>query len=129
MAFVDAGHNYSALQKDDGKYTIEKDKHSIVLVALKTAKFQLNEIDLKPNDTVFLYTDGVTEANNKEYELFGTERMVDALNSNPSGPVSLVLQNIRLAVDRFAGAEPQFDDTTMLLFEYKGPQGEAAQET
>ena len=124
-----AGHEHPALCRKGGRFELVQYKHSPALGVMPGISFKEHEINLEPGDRIFVYTDGVTEANNKEYELFGTERMVDALNSNPSGPVSLVLQNIRLAVDRFAGAEPQFDDTTMLLFEYKGPQGEAAQET
>lgn len=120
MAFVDAGHNYSALQKDDGIYTIEKDKHSIVLAALKTAKFQLNEIDLKPNDTVFLYTDGVTEARNIDGELFGSKRLVAALNEVADASPEEIDAHVRKRVSEFVGKAEQFDDITTLCFRYFG---------
>jgi sigma-B regulation protein RsbU (phosphoserine phosphatase) len=123
-----AGHEHPALCRKGERFGLVEYKHSPALGVMPGIRFREHEISLEAGDRVFVYTDGVTEANNKEYELFGTERMLDALNSNPSGPVAAVLQNIRLAVDRFAGDEPQFDDLTMMLFEFKGPQGETMQE-
>ena len=52
MTFVDAGHEYPAIQKDGGPFSIEKDDHSVVVAAIKKAKFKPNELELKPNDTV-----------------------------------------------------------------------------
>ena len=55
----------------------------MALAALKTAKFKENRIKLKPGDTIFLYTDGVTEARNREGELFGKARLVETLDHAP----------------------------------------------
>ena len=120
MTFVDAGHNYSAVQKNGVEYIIEEDKHSIVLAALKSAKFQLNELDLKPNDTIFLYTDGVTEARNSDGEFYGMNRLLDALNEVVDGSPEEIDEHVRKRVAEFVGEAEQFDDITTLCFRYFG---------
>ena len=57
-------------------------------------------------------------------ELFGSERMLAALNAQPKGSPEEILTNVRRAVDGFVGDAPQFDDLTMLCIEYKGPQAQ-----
>ena len=61
------------------------------------------------------------EATDAAKELFGTERMLDALNVNTNAPSKDILQNVKNAVDGFVKEAEQFDDLTMLVLEYKGP--------
>ena len=84
-------------------------------------RFKQHEFELNPGDTVFVYTDGVPEATDANKELYGTDRMLEALNSNPKADVNELLHNVRTSVDKFVGEADQFDDLTMLAFEYKGP--------
>ena len=77
------------------------------------------ELMLHPGDRLFLYTDGVPEATNGDQELFGTERMIDALNSGMDTPRD-ILSAVRKSVNVFVGNEEQFDDLTMLCLEYRG---------
>jgi len=58
-----------------------KDKHGFVMAGMEDVKYREYGLELKPGDFLFLYTDGVAEATNAEEQLYGTERMVDALNS------------------------------------------------
>ena len=63
---------------------------------------------------LFLYTDGVPEATNVDNELFGNQRLLDAMNrSGARGPVEL-LSSVKNAVASFVGEADQFDDLTML---------------
>ena len=78
---------------------------------------------LEPGSKLFLYTDGVAEATSEDQELFGTDRMIDALNAEPDAAPEKLLKNVRKAVDDFVGEEEQFDDLTMLCLDYKGPGG------
>ena len=80
------------------------------------------ELDLKPGDKLFLYTDGVAEATRGGDELFGTKRMLGALNQDPDAEPEMLLVNVRRAVDEFVGDDEQFDDLTMMAIEYKGPE-------
>ncbi len=72
-----------------------------------------------------MYTDGVPEATNVNNELFGTDRMIDALNTDPKADPKEVLRTVRTAVDGFVGAAEQFDDLTMLCLEYRGKKDAA----
>ena len=78
------------------------------------------ELLLKPGDRLFLYTDGVPEATDAQNRMFGTERMLEALNSEPDATPYQILHNVKQAVDSFVGDAEPFDDLTMLCIEYKG---------
>ena len=75
---------------------------------------------MTPGSKLFLYTDGVPEATDANKELFGTERMLSALNAQPDASPEQTLQNVRAAVDAFVKDAEQFDDLTMLCVEYRG---------
>ena len=75
---------------------------------------------LRPGSKLFVYTDGITEANNEANELFGKERLTDCLNIAKDEPPQKILEQVRKAVDEFAAGAEQFDDLTMLCIEYKG---------
>ena len=84
-------------------------------------KYKEYELMLKPGSKLFVYTDGVPEATNSDKELFGTERMLAALNGDRAASPEATLRNVRRAVDDFVLEAEQFDDLTMLCMEYKGP--------
>ena len=97
-----------------------KDKHGFVVGGLEGICFKEYELQLTPGSRLFLYTDGVPEATNSENELFGTDRMISALNEEPAVPPEKILKNVRRRVDEFVQDAEQFDDLTMLCLEYKG---------
>lgn len=80
--------------------------------------FKGQEIDLAYDDALFLYTDGVTEAENEDQEQFGEERMRDALHGRKGSMEHL--NNIQKEVAAFVGSAPQSDDLTMLFIHYLG---------
>ena len=104
----------------DGKYKLLKDKHGLVLGGMENAKYTDYEILLDKGDRIFTYTDGVPEATNTDNALFGTDRMIDALNSNIEAGPEEALRTVRASVDKFVGLAEQFDDLTMLCLEYRG---------
>ena len=120
LTAANAGHEFPALMGPDGKFEVYKDKHGFVLGGMDGLKYQEYELTLEPGSKIFLYTDGVPEATNANNELFGTDRMVEALNSNPKVSPEEILKNVRGAVDIFVEEAEQFDDLTMLCLEYKG---------
>ena len=91
-------------------------------------KYREYEIALAPGDKLFLYTDGVPEATDAENQMFGTERMLAALNEAPAAAPEQILKNVRRAVDEFVKEAEQFDDLTMLCLEYRGQDGAGASE-
>ena len=114
MVAANAGHEYPILRKPDGKFEIFKDKHSFVIGGMEGTRYREYEMTLEKGGTLFLYTDGVAEAANEDDELFGTGRMLDALNRDPDADAYHVLVNMNNAVKDFVGDAPQFDDLTML---------------
>ena len=119
MTCASAGHEYPAIYHN-GKYELFKDKHGFVLGGFDGAKYTDYEILLEKGDKIFVYTDGVPEATNINNELFGTDRMIDALNKDVQANPKQVLKNVRAAVDEFVATAEQFDDLTMLCLEYRG---------
>lgn len=122
---ANAGHEYPAIRKADGRFELMKDKHGLVLGAMEGMKFRGYEFTLEPGDSLFLYTDGVTEAANKEYAMFGTDRLIDALNIDPEADAETLIKNVRHSVDLFTGDATQFDDITMVCIKYKGCEKQA----
>ena len=119
---ANAGHEYPVLMQPGGKCELYKDKHGFVLGGMDGVKYKEYEFMLQPGARLFLYTDGVPEATNAENELFGTDRMLDALNEDMQADPQQVLHQVRRAVDAFVGEAEQFDDLTMLCLEYKGKE-------
>lgn len=115
-----AGHEHPAIRKKDGKYELVKYSHSPAVAAMENMKFPDHEFKLDPGDRLFVYTDGVVEANNSKDQLFGEKRMLDALNSDPDASIRDLLVNVSSSINQFADGAQQFDDITMLCMEYKG---------
>jgi sigma-B regulation protein RsbU (phosphoserine phosphatase) len=77
---------------------------------------------MEPGDGLFVYTDGVPEAADASEEMFGTDRMIRALNTCGKGSPREILGAVRSAAYAFAGDAEQFDDLTMMCLEYRGPE-------
>ena len=119
---ANAGHEYPILKRN-GKFGMLKKSHGIVIGGIEGAKYKDYTIKLEPGDKLFLYTDGVPEAVNKELEMFGTERILKVLNKHKNATPTEILKIVREEVDRFTDGAEQFDDITMLCIEYKGTGG------
>ena len=120
LTCANAGHEYPVLRRAEGKFELYKDKHDIVIGWMEGLEYEEYTLMLHPGDRLFLYTDGVPEATDAENRMFGNERMVDALNSDPNATPRQLLTNVREAVRGFVKDAEQFDDLTMLCIEYKG---------
>jgi len=120
LVAANAGHEYPVIKGPDGKFELMKDKHGMVVGGFENAKYSDYEIMLKPGSKLFLYSDGVPEATNAKGEFFGTDRMLDALNSDPEASPENALKIVRKAVDNFENGADQFDDITMMCVAYMG---------
>ena len=115
-----AGHEYPTFRLDEKGFKLVKDKHGFVIGGMNGSKYTEYQIDLKPGDKLFVYTDGLAEAMNSEEKMFGTDRIVDTLNRDPEADPETILHEMRNAVKDFVEEAEQFDDLTMLCMEYKG---------
>ncbi len=115
---ANAGHEHPALKRADGTFELVMYKHSPALATMEGLKFKEHEFELHHGDTLLCYTDGVTEATNKDNVLFGNDRLLEALNKEPNADVYGVINNVKTAIDEFVAEAPQFDDITMLCIHY-----------
>ncbi len=122
MRFANAGHNPPLVRHSDGKFEYLRSKVGFVLAGMDGVKYKTQSLDLERGDIVFLYTDGVTEATNASMELYGEERLLNALNSREFTDMKEMCEFIKKEVDEFVGDAPQFDDITMLGFKYIGKE-------
>lgn len=122
MVCANAGHEYPAIRRVGGQYELLHDKHGFVLAGMEGSRYREYEITLEKGDSLFVYTDGVPEATNAENELFGTDRMLEALNQNPDAASEEVIREMQKAMEVFVKQAPQFDDITMLSMIYKGKE-------
>ena len=118
---ANAGHEHPVIRRADGKYELVEYRHSPAVATMEGIRFREHEFELHPGDRLFVYTDGVPEATDANNELFGPERMLEALNRNVSAEPKELLASVREEIDTFVGAAPQFDDITMLGIHYYGP--------
>lgn len=116
--FVNAGHELPFIAKSGGTYEPHKLRAGFVLAGMENTKYQSGSIQLSPGDKIFQYTDGVTEATNKDHELYGMKRLADILAQNTDKKPAELLPAIKADIDAFVGEAPQFDDITMLCVEY-----------
>ena len=119
---VNAGHEHPAVRRKGSIYELIRYRHSPALAALEGLTFNERKFRLDPGDSLFVYTDGVTDAVNSDTELFGEDRLVAALNKNRDASPEELLRNVKDSIDGFVKDAPQFDDITMLAFRYNGKQ-------
>ena len=116
---ANAGHEYPMLCTD-GVFSLYKDKHGFVIGGMEDVSYKNYEMQLKPGDRLFVYTDGLPEATDPDNAMFGTDRIVTVLNREPKAASKRILENVRRSVDHFVKDAEQFDDLTMLCLEYSG---------
>ena len=114
LVTANAGHEYPAICRKDGTFELIKDKHGLVLGGYHPMKYPEQRIQLNEGDTLFVYTDGVPEANDAGGKMFGLDRMLESLNRCGGSSMAELIAGLRADIDVFAAGAPQFDDTTML---------------
>ncbi len=117
--FVNAGHEAPYICKKGKTFEAYKVKPGFVLAGMDGIQYKSGSITLEEGDTIFLFTDGVTEATNAELELYGSSRLSNALNSCIGKSPEQISQFVKDDISRFVGEADQFDDITMLCMEYK----------
>ena len=120
---TNAGHENPAIKNGDGDFAYLLRKHCFVVGARKDMKYRDDTFTLSPGDSLFIYTDGATEATNASGERFFGERLLAALNEVKDGKPEEILEHMKARIDAFVDGAPQFDDLTMLAVTYHGRAG------
>lgn len=116
---ANAGHEFPIIKKQGGKYELLQDKHGFVIGGMEGMKYTEYEIQLDSGEMLFLYTDGVPEATDGENNMYGTDRLLEAMNSKEHTDPLELLGSITDNVDQFVGEADRFDDMTMLAVTIK----------
>ena len=119
---ANAGHEYPAILRNGSQFELLKDRHGFVIGGIEGMKYTQYEIQLNPGDKLVLYTDGITEAMDPDRKMFGTGRMIEALNKAKDASADTILKTVRESIQVFVKDTEQFDDMTMLCLEYSGDQ-------
>ena len=119
LQFTNAGHNYPMFQRRGQPCEELRKKHGLFLAGLEFTRYKQGELRLEPGDRLLLYTDGVTEAHDRENKLYGEERLKAVLDGAADQPGEQVLARILEDVNAFAAGVPQFDDITMVVLTIK----------
>ena len=123
FTYSNAGHNPPLLKKrGEASFNFILNKPCTVLAWMEDVEVMENEITLEKGDTIFLYTDGVTEAMNPQLELFSDQRLIDALNKKKDCSPKELLLTVKNEVDNFCAGAEQKDDKTMLALKIGAPE-------
>jgi len=117
LTYINAGHN-PPLLKHNGEIHYLKDKSGIALGYVSKRMYKQNILMLSPNDRLFVYTDGVTEATNINGQLYGEVRLKDYLLAHMDDKDDVVVKELLNELNKFQKDCEQFDDITMISFTF-----------
>ena len=118
LTYVNAGHNPPLVFRGDGM--VERLLPTgIALGARAGREYTSSTVAIGAGDVAVLYTDGVTEAIDSLFGMYGEERMLDVVRAHDGGTALEIVDAIFAAVEDFCAGEPQFDDITLLVIKGK----------
>ena len=120
IEYCNGGHNPPFLIRTNGTIEPLEVKGGLILGAMEDFDYESNRLQLEKGDSLFLYTDGVTEAMNPKSEEFAEERLKSSLSKQNSTPLNSMIDNIIKEVYTFADGAPQADDITAMALRYLG---------
>ncbi|MBM3119750.1 MAG: HAMP domain-containing protein [Chloroflexi bacterium] len=120
MLYANGGHNPPLICTADGAFQFIEMSKSLVVGVMPDAKFECQKLILKPNDVIFMYTDGVTEAVNLEEYLFSSDRLKNCLSNLKDRDPTYIINTIKVEIETFTRGMPQSDDITMLALRFNG---------
>ncbi|MGA3160427.1 MAG: SpoIIE family protein phosphatase [Terracidiphilus sp.] len=120
LEYVKAGHP-SPLLLRRGKVSELYSEGSFPVGLIKDAEFTSASLQLEPDDTLILFSDGITEAENPERELYGESRLHEALAGRQNEPLDTLKQVVLDSVQEFSRGASQSDDMTLLFARYRAP--------
>jgi len=115
---ANAGHCPPVLLDSSGVRYLQL-KSGLVLGAMPDSTYTTESLTLQEGDTIFLYTDGVTEAKNPENDFYSDDRLIDMLKVAPRGDLEMLVRFIKNDVESYAAQAPQSDDITMLAMTFR----------
>ncbi len=122
FTYSNAGHNPPLIRRGNGSFEWLKVRPGFVLGGMEDIHYRQAELYLGREDMLFLYTDGVTEATDKQQELFGNDRLENALNQLSTASPKEIIDSIMQTLTEFSKDTEQADDITMTALQYFSPK-------
>lgn len=121
MRYVNCGHNPPFLCTKGSQFEILEPPPGILIGVFEEAEYEIGTLTLQKDDVLMLYTDGVTEAEDINHDLFSTERAISTLNSvGDRTQIQALIDTLQNQIRQFAQGMPQSDDITILALRYLG---------
>jgi phosphoserine phosphatase RsbU/P len=121
LQYTNAGHNPPYARRADGTIEVLEGRHGMALGISDSAEFTTETASLRDGDLLTLYSDGVTEAQNLESELFDERRLEECLTDLADPTAAAAGTELLARVAAFQGEAPQFDDITLLCLRFTTP--------
>lgn len=118
MTFCNAGHNHPLLVSDTGETRALDVDTNMPVGLMKGQTFSEQHVILEPGMCLFLYTDGITEAENKAHELYGEKRLADLLSKHSTSSAQEIIEKVNADVQRHVDGYLQSDDIAILAMKY-----------
>jgi len=122
MVYTNAGHNPPFIAAPNNDFTLLDLPEGAILGPIPGLMYQSKSVLLSPGHTVFIYTDGVSEAMNAKGELFGMDRLEQVLNQTRKANAKDFCKALSTSLEVYADKTEQSDDITLIVFHYKGPE-------
>lgn len=123
VSFANAGHCAPIIRRADGKCDYLRFRSGLMLGTMPGIRYKKREMKIEPGDAIFLYTDGITEAERSLDVFYGEERLLNVLRNRGANTASGICDAVKGDVVRFVYGASQSDDLTMLALVYKGKNG------
>lgn len=114
LRFVNAGHNSPIIVRANGEAEMVEGGGP-VLGVLSSARYTAQEVRLDPGDSIVIYSDGVTEANDPDCNEFGEERLIAVLREYRRTPARAIVEAVNRALAVWAAGSPPADDVTLIV--------------
>lgn len=115
---ANGGHEYPIFRLGTEPFEYFHDKHGMAIAGMKHSTYQLHEIQMKPGDALFVYSDGAVDARDKEGEGFGVSRLLESVNRASTITAKELVLSVKKDVEQYSLDAEQFDDITMLAMIY-----------
>ena len=119
FTYVNAGHNPPIICHDEDEHLTELTATGIAIGAIPDAEYTAETATVNTGDVVVLYTDGITEAENAQLDMYGEERLYAVIRASRKLPAAEIITAILESVRSFCGDHPQSDDITLMVIRVK----------
>ena len=115
LCYVNAGHRKPLIRRNNGDFEYLNEKPGLLLAGMENIHYKKYSTHLKPNDTLFLYTDGVTYANDGNDRYYGERNLQKILNQNKDNELKIIIKSVEEDINKFCNNKELSDDIAMLI--------------